>query len=122
MAFRSIGTLASEMLMKIEGERAAVKVAQRIDGPTVRGGGSQVSPTLIVDAPTPSGSDEKARPEPGVRANGTTTSRGLKLVSSNDRRTVPHAARTGRSPSPTVRRSLMLVGGLDHAAKPSASA
>lgn len=119
MAFNSIGTLAGDVLLKVEDKRAAAlnRAAQIKGGGRSAGRGSDQPPALFVDAPTPSGSNEKVRGRaPAVGREGhpsqdETSLRGVRrgrlvLISSRDRCTAPPTNRS--RPTPAVHLSLVL--------------
>src|SRR4051812_16756491 len=112
MAFRSIGVILAELTNDRSKLQAAADTAPRKKGGEPTGEESEGSPTLIVDAPTPSGSgigedtDERsvtARPvcEPSPNERPV-----LIVVASRERRTVPPPQRMGTHPA--VRLSLVV--------------
>ncbi len=136
MTFRSIGTLAGDVLRKSErtAQRRALKFAASRPGEESEG-----SPALLVDAPAPSGSNEVTRASgdqhasdshEGVTARTVATPpRGeLKLIRkvppvSGRRPRAQQFAASGLPPAPALGLRLITVNGERvHAAKPSASA
>ncbi len=111
MTFTRIGVIAARLIADPAKLQAAANEAPRKAGDEPDSREVEASDSSpIAQAGGTASNGEKSRPEPVVRANGATTSRGLKLVSDRGMRSVN---RPKGFPSPALRRPVLLVvGGL----------
>lgn len=138
MGFRSIGTLASAVLLEASRAAAALESAAQISGGSTQPGGAEIDPPVTLDGREPERNGKmgkKAPTEAGassdreeVQASNTArsaevdtygqhTKPALRLVMGGRELRSDHNRRREMGiPSPSLRNSLKLViGGLDHA-------